>query len=200
MATRKSPFPEFDPDKIKYPRNIHVACVLVGLSILHVLGAVMLAINIGVLASHPNEPSIAPLWEMALLMSFYIITIPTYLLMALKRDYLDSNFSPLKALPLVFVGLGSIAVAAVEGPSVYKHIWDFVLLTACPITVYFGSVIFGQTPLGSRLFAPFRIGGTPTARRVEKQRDLEMQAMPVGKDKKKPQIVMSPVRPTGDDQ
>jgi hypothetical protein len=194
MTARKSPFPDFDPDKQRYKRNLHVVIVLIALSILYTLGLVMYAIYIAVAIESPHEPMICPLWEMATLLVFYGLNLPTLLLMALKRDFLDNRWAPLKTLTLVVVSLGSFVVAALEGPTIYRHIWDFVLLIVFPLTLYFGGVIFGRSPIGGRFFAPFQIKGS-AAEPADAPRDLEKQ--PPNASKTKPSIVMTPVRPTG---
>ena len=160
---RTSPFPPYDPEtaNIVYKRNFHITVLLIFITLLYAMAAIGCIIKL--------TTTTRARWTTAVNLTLFLITIPNYLLIALKADYLRSSWAPLKAMPLILTALTGLVVSGIQGARWEIEWLEAVLLVALPSLIYFLGVVLGKTSVG-RLFAPFRI--------EKKRHDLEL-AIPI---------------------
>lgn len=165
---RTSPFPPYDPEtaNLVYRRNFHITVLLIFISLLYGMAAIGCVIKLATGGTTATEMVI---WTTSINLTLFLVTIPNYLLIALKCDYLRSRWAPLKALPLVFTALTGLVVSGVQGAKWRIDWMEAVLLVVLPVLIYILGVVLGKTIVG-KFFAPFRI--------ETKRIDLEL-AIPV---------------------
>jgi hypothetical protein len=168
----KSPFPKYDPESTNsvYKRNLHVTIMLIFISILYLLAAIGCIIKLAL----PNytlgnlsgdQPKIWAIWVNLFL---FIFTIPVFMVMALKSDYLFGMWAPLKGLPLMVTVLVEIIVVSLQGMKWSVDWMEGVLLIGIPISAYILCVVVGRTSVGKQYFLPFN--------EESKQLDLKMES------------------------
>jgi hypothetical protein len=159
----KSPFPKYDPKRanVVYKRNFHVTILLFFISILYLCAAIGCIIKLALpsysmgnlfksLEANPET------WAIWVNLWLFILTIPTFLIMALKGDFMFGMLAPLKCLPLMLSALVEIVVIGVQGMKWNVDWMEGILLVAIPITTYILCVVMGRTQVGREFFLPFR--------------------------------------------
>lgn len=185
----KSPFPKYDPERanVAYERNFHITVMLVFISILYFFATLGCIIKLSLpgyalknLSRYFGEEPKS--WATWINLWLFILTIPTLMIFALKRDYLFGLWAPLKGLPLMLTALIELIVVGVQGMEWNVDWMDGIMLIVIPLTIYFLCIVMGRTDTGRKWFVPFQEKG---------KQDLEWR-----KEVSKPEIkVQSPTPP-----
>ena len=167
----KSPFPKYDPERanVVITRNFHVTVILIFISILYACAAVGCIVKLASPGSNvfegPVRGTAALTWVTWINLMLFIITIPTFLIFALKKDYLYGPWAPLKGLPLMLTALTELIVMGVQGIKWNVDWMEGVFLVIIPLCAYLLCIVLGGTRIGTKFFVPFRV--------EKRQRDLE---------------------------